>query len=80
MAAGWDLALEEELYSGLNAVFVDSKDVRLGCPITAPQMEQTPGEVELGAVADGIAHTSLGIPGEVLRLVDAKAADVAAGK
>ena len=80
MAAGGDLELEEELYFGLNAFFVDIKGVRLGSPVTAPQVKEAPGEVELGAVADGIAQTRLGIPGEVLGLVEAKAADIAAGK
>ena len=72
--------LEKELYSHLNAVFVNIKSALLEGTVTATQVEQAPGEIELGAVADGVAQSSLGIPGEVFWLVDAKAADVAAGK
>ena len=72
--------LEKELHARLNAVFVDIKGIGLGCPVAATQVEEAPGEVELGAVANRVTETGLGIPGEVLRLVDAKAADVAAGK
>ena len=52
---------EEELHTQLNPILIDDVARWSRGTIIAGQIEVAPGEIELRGVADGVAHTHLGI-------------------
>ena len=70
---------KEELHPNLNTILINDVGGIRRLAIISGQIEIAPGEIQLGGIANGIAHANLGIAGHVDIAIGAEATEFAPG-
>ncbi len=73
-------ASKEELHPNFKTILINGVGSIGRLAVIAGQIEIAPGEIQLGGIADGIAHANLGIARHVHIAIGAEATEVAPGE